>query len=214
MESNVSKHDRISKYYLTVRCFVILAVVLISGCGKSQNTVELPVLDAIGGDFTLPSTLAQKDGKPGESVMLSAFQGQVVLLNFGYSYCPDVCPTVLARMAKLDKTLKTEHGFGADQLKMIFMTVDPERDSLAHLKEYLRFFSPDLIGVRGSMEQTKKITKQYAVYFEKQDADSEDYTVMHSDKIFLLDKLGRLRALYGNPDSDEKLIAAIQSLSS
>lgn len=208
------EHNSKGGYALTARCILILGVLLLNGCGNSQNQIELPVLDAIGGDFTLPSTRMLDNGQPGASLTLSTFQGQVVLINFGYSYCPDVCPTVLARMARLSKTLQAEHGLDAQKLKMVFMTVDPERDTLAHLKDYLAFFSPDLIGVRGSIEQTKKVTKQYAVYFEKQAADSEDYTVMHSDKIFLLDKMGRLRALYGHSDSDDSIINAILSVSS
>jgi len=196
----------------TIRCLMILMVLMCAACSESRPEVELPVLDAIGGDFTLPSTLPRENGQPGAPLTLSDFKGQLVLINFGYSYCPDVCPTVLARMAKLQKTLRQQHALGRDKLKTVFITVDPQRDTLAHLREYLAFFSTDLIGVRGSVEQTQKIARQYAVFFERQAADSEDYTVMHSDKIFLLDRLGRLRALYGNADSDEMLINAVLSL--
>jgi len=197
---------------LTTPALLILMALMISACSKTQNEAELPVLDAIGGDFTLPSTLTLENGLPGAPLTLSNYQGQVVLINFGYTHCPDICPTVLSRLAKLSKALDEQRHLSLDNLKIIFITVDPERDTLAHLKEYLAFFSPDFIGARGTIGQTQQVAQQYAVFFEKQAEDGQNYSVMHNDKIFLLDKLGRLRALYGHSDSDEKLINDIVSL--
>ncbi|MCP3674452.1 MAG: SCO family protein [Gammaproteobacteria bacterium] len=185
---------------------VLLFVFLtISGCSKNQDDIDLPVYDAIGGDFTLPSTL-------GAELNLFDYRGKVILLNFGYTSCPDICPMVLSRLAKLSVIAEEQYGVSAERLQTIFITVDPERDSLEQLKEYLTFFNKSFIGISGSTEQTAEIAKKYAVFFEKQKEDGMEYQVAHSDKIFLIDKRGRLRGLYGKSDPDEQLITDIVSL--
>lgn len=187
--------------------FIVLlfTCLFISGCSKNQDDIDLPVYDAIGGDFTLPSTL-------GTELNLSDYRGKVILLNFGYTSCPDICPMVLSRIAKLSQIAEEQYGVSTEHLQTIFITVDPERDSLGKLKEYLTFFNKSFIGISGTTEQTVEITKKYAVFFEKQIEESMGYQVAHTDKIFLLDKRGRLRALYGKTDSDEQLINDIVSL--
>ena len=186
---------------------LLLAVLMlpISGCTKNQNDVDLPVLDAIGGDFVLPSTL-------GREVGLSEYHGKVVLINFGYTHCPDICPMVLGRLAKLTKKLEHERSIGKAYLQTLFITVDPDRDTVPHLKEYLAFFEAGFIGLSGSVEQMLKISKQYAAFTQKQPGEQDEYQVIHNDKIFLIDKRGRLRALYGQSDSDEKIFNDISAL--
>lgn len=184
---------------------LVFTLLFISGCSKNQDDIDLPVYDAVGGDFTLPSTL-------GAELNLSDYRGKVILLNFGYTSCPDICPMVLSRLAKLSARVEEQYGVSTEQLQTIFITVDPERDSLGQLKEYLAFFNKSFIGISGSTEQTAEITKKYAVFFEKQAEEGMGYQVAHTDKIFLLDKRGRLRALYGKTDTDEQLVNDIVSL--
>ena len=187
---------------------LLMTLVLVSGCTKTQDDVDLPVYDAIGGDFSLPSTL-------GKTLTLSDYKGKVVLINFGYTYCPDICPMVLSRLGGLSKQLSTQHSIDDLQLQVIFITVDPERDTIERLKDYLSFFGKEIIGVAGTDAQTLNIASSYSVFFEKVLEDGEEsssYQVAHSDKIFLLDKRGRLRALYGKADKDEKLISDIVDL--
>ena len=174
----------------------------ISGCCKDQDDVDLPVFDAIGGNFTLPSTLS----KP---LTLFDYKGKVVLLNFGYTHCPDICPMVLTRLSKLTQKLSSQYNVDATKLQILFISVDPERDRPKYLKEYLGIFDPNFIGISGTLDQALKVSKQYAVFFEKQTMDSGDYQVIHNDKIFLLDKRGRLRGLYSHSDKDEKLLRDI-----
>ena len=186
------------------RILIVSVLVLFAACGKTQDDVDLPVYDAIGGDFSLPSTQEK-------NFTLSDHQGKVILLNFGFTHCPDVCPMVLTRLAKVNKKLQ-EKGIGADRVKTLFISVDPQRDTLQHLKEYLAFFNPDFIGLRASLKQLNQLTAQYAAFYQKETAESQDYQVMHTDRIFLIDKRGRLRALYAQSDRDEKLLADIVSL--
>lgn len=184
---------------------LFISVLILSSCTQNQDDVELPVYDALGGDFTLPSTL----GKP---LTLSEFEGKIVLINFGYTSCPDICPMVLTNMDKLAKELSSKYFIGTDKLQTIFITVDPERDTIPRIKEYLQFFNTDIIGVSGSANQITELTKRYAVFYEKLPQQDTDYQVAHTDKIFLLDKRGRLRGLYSISENKEKLLTNIISL--
>jgi len=191
---------------MLARILLLIIFFSISSCSKNQDDIELPIYDAVGGDFTLPGTL-------GSDITLSDYQGKLVLLNFGYTNCPDICPMVLGRLAKLTATLEERHGVTPKKLQTIFITVDPARDSLEQLTEYLAFFNSNFIGISASDEQTIEVTRKFAVFFEKQAEESMGYQVAHTDKIFLLDKRGRLRALYSKTDADEKIINDIVSLS-
>lgn len=185
--------------------FIMLFILLIAGgCSKNQDDIALPIFDAIGGDFSLPSTL-------GKLITLSDYHGKVVLLNFGFTSCPDICPTVLSRLAKLNSELEAKYGINSQLLQVIFISVDPERDSTAILKNYLTFFDSTFIGISGSLEETKELAKRYAIYFEKLTVENNSYQVAHTDKILLLDKRGRLRGLYSHAD-DAVLLSAIVSL--
>ncbi len=190
---------------LMMQLVLIAVLVMLSGCTKNQDDIELPIYDAVGGDFTLPSTA-------GTELTLSDYQGRVVLLNFGYTSCPDICPMVLSRLAQVSNKLTHQYGIDSSRVQTIFVSVDPDRDSIDRLREYLVFFNPDFIGIRGSISQTNELTKSYAVFFEKQADPSMGYQVAHTDKIFLLDKRGRLRGLYNKAEPDTKLINDIVSL--
>ena len=194
-------------YRMPVLLIVLLFVSILSACTKNQDDIDFPVYDAIGGEFTLPASV-------GRDVSLSDYQGKVVLLNFGFTHCPDVCPMVLTRLAKLTKALQEQHGIGADRVQTLFISVDPERDNIQHLKEFLAFFNANFIGLSGTIEQTGQVTKQYGAFYEKQAPESDgSYRVIHNDRIFMIDKRGRLRALYAQSDPDEKILSGIVSLS-
>ena len=190
---------------LLIILFLISGLLLITGCSKNQDNIDLPIYDGIGGDFTLPSTLGKK-------LILSDYHGKVVLVNFGYTSCPDVCPMVLTRLARISNQLIEQFAVGSNELQTIFISVDPERDTLDKLTEYLAFFNPDFIGISGSLVETDGLAKQYAVFYEKQADKAMGYQMAHTDKIFLLDKKGRIRGLYDKTDPDEQLINDIHSL--
>ncbi len=169
--------------------YLILFILFIS-C--FDNKVELSKMPK-GGDFNLPST----DGP----YHLSK-RGPVVLLSFGYTYCPDICPTTLATMGNVLSGLSKEE---LSQVESLFISVDPQRDTLERLKEYASFFHPKVFGATSSEEDVKKIADlyrvQYAKHFTKnQDPKGNEYNVDHSTQSFIVYK-GRLEEVitYGTP---------------
>ncbi|MDM8520442.1 SCO family protein [Anaerolineales bacterium HSG6] len=138
-------------------------------------------------NFTLPATT-------GETVSLRSFQGQVVLLYFGYTFCPDVCPTTLADATKALNSL----GSQSESVKVIFITVDPERDNIASMTDYVSHFHPNTIGlVPVTAEDTLTVATQYGIYYKKRDVGSNSgYLMDHTATLILIDQLGDIRAIY------------------
>jgi protein SCO1/2 len=162
----------------------------------------LPVLASLGGDFELPSTL-------GETVALARFRGEIVLLNFGFTSCPDVCPAALARMQGVVASLVRE----VPAVRPIFVTLDPERDTIEHMKSYLGYFGESFVGMAGTAEQTARVAAVFKVYYEKESSPSAiDYTIAHSSHIYLLDTQGRVRAAFGGSDTVAQMIETVQQL--
>lgn len=138
-------------------------------------------------DFRLDSTL-------GHPVALSDFANRYLVVYFGYTTCPDVCPTTLASLGKAEKLLGRE----AQRIQMIFITVDPERDSIERMRDYLAFFGPNFIGLRGSLEETEAIASQFGVVYQKRfhSASATDYLMDHSAAVIVLDPQKRPLVLF------------------
>ena len=135
----------------------------------------------IGGPFSLTD-------HTGTQRSLADFRGQVVLVYFGYTYCPDVCPTDLVEIAQLLSVL----GERADQVQPLFITVDPERDTAAHLSNYLPHFHPRLLGLTGSVEEIRAVADRYRAYFAKVPRPGNGFYGMdHSANFYLLDREGK-----------------------
>ncbi len=188
---------------------LLAAVVLCAGVASANYLSQwlrpqpsLPILDSLGGDFSLPSTLGGTTG-------LSEFSGKVVLLNFGFTSCPDVCPTVLARL----RHLLNHPQLRGQPVQALFVTVDPRRDTVDVLRPYLAYFHRDLIGMSGTSEQVQQVSELFKVYSEIQPLDSElGYTVSHSDHIYLLDQQGRVRGTFGNNIAVDRMASVVQRL--
>lgn len=179
-----------------------LFVMALLSVGVNGRAEPLPVNTRLGGDFTLQST------RPGAE-SLSHFRGRVVLLNFGYTHCPDVCPTVLHRMSQVMRRLDKN----AAKVQPVFVSFDPARDTLPHLQSYVTAFYPDMIGMTGSPEQIAAAAKQYGVvYFEEPGDSAAGKLFGHSDFIYLLDRQGRVRALFNNEQSIAAMTDTIQQL--
>ncbi len=162
----------------------------------------LPVNTRLGGDFTLLSTR-------GGQQSLSAFRGKVVLLNFGYTHCPDVCPTVLHRLSRVMRSGVVD----TSQVQAIFVSFDPARDTIPHLNTYVTAFYPDMVGMTGTPEQISLAAKQYGVvYFEEPGDSAAGKLFGHSDFIYLLDRKGRVRALFNNEQSVESMATTVKQL--
>ena len=137
-------------------------------------------------------------GSDGTELDLARYRGKVVLLGFGFTSCTQVCPITLLTLAQARKQL----GAQADELQVVYITVDPERDDAARMKQYLAAFDPGFVGGTGSAEALAAVRKEYGISAAKQAGPDGDYT--HSSFIYLIDRAGRLRALmpYGRPSED------------
>lgn len=166
---------------------------------------SLPVVADIGGDFTLPSTT-------GQPVSLHDFRGKVVLLNFGFTHCPDVCPLVLTRIGAALRELERQ-GADVSRVQPLFVTFDPARDSLDLLKEYVAYFHPSLIGLRGDEAQTMELGQRYKAIFLRIDTGSAGgYVFQHTDYVYVIDSVGRVRLLVGSDDPDAAIMEAVKRL--
>ncbi len=182
--------------------WLILSLSLLACDPESPGSSELPVNNKLGGDFQLSST-------EGRLIKLSDFAGKIVLLNFGYTHCPDICPMVLSRMGQVMNQL----GEGRADVQPIFVTFDPARDTVERLQQYLPYFGEDFIGFTGTPDQIATVSKQYGVIAVPQQSESAAGVLYsHSDYIYLLDDEGRVRALYGTDDPVDKIVTGVKSL--
>ncbi len=134
---------------------------------------------AIGGPFHLTSTT-------GGEVTDANFKGHPFLVYFGYTHCPDICPTILSQMSQVLKAMGDDK-----RIKAVFITVDPERDTPAVMKEYLSSFDPNIIGLSGTRDEIAAVEKAYRVYATKEPEHGGDYTIDHTAVVYLMDKRGR-----------------------
>lgn len=166
-------------------------MIVLSACGgpyEWKGGVVNPPADAP--DFTLTSA----DGQPWT---LSQQRGKVVALFFGYTYCPDVCPTALADLSRVRKQL----GSDADNLEVVFVTVDPERDTPERMQKYVKGFDKSFVGLTGTQEELQKVYKAYGVSATKRELPDSalKYSVDHTGFIYTIDPSGKMKVLF-TPD--------------
>ena len=153
------------------------------------------------------SMVRANDGAP---VDAAAYRGKTVLLYFGYTHCPDECPTTLTDLGAALKRLGPE----ADKVRVLFVTVDPARDSVAVLRKYVHAFAPQIDGLRGSDNAVAALARRYRVlYAVTSAAPGRAYDVTHSDSLFMFDGSGRARLVTMSTDNSAALAAEIRSLS-
>ncbi|MBF0278330.1 MAG: SCO family protein [SAR324 cluster bacterium] len=175
---------------------------VISNSSGTDQKGRLQFYEGLGGNFTLHN-------HHGESASLEDFKGKVVLVNFGYTNCPDICPMVLSRLKQLMKKLDNQ----VDQVQTLFITIDPERDTAEHLKSYMAHFHPSFIGLTGTLEEIEKTARQYGAAFIRQEVESDlKYLFAHSDYVYLIDKKGNLRAFYRSDATLEQITEDIKTL--
>ncbi|WPB56595.1 SCO family protein [Xylophilus sp. GOD-11R] len=170
-----------------------LAAVL-AACSKAAPPgPAFQAVDLTGAEYAKGFSLPDANGKVRT---LDEFKGKVVAVFFGYTQCPDVCPTTLAEMVEI----KTQLGADADKLQTVFITVDPERDTPEILQAYMANFDPGFIALRPSPEQLVAVAKDFKVYYKKVEGTAPgSYSMDHSAATYLYDPQGRLRlyAKYG-----------------
>ena len=190
-------------------CAVAVGVgALLSACDPSKP--QFHSIDITGADYAKDFQLTDFDGKPRT---LADFKGKVVVLFFGFTQCPDVCPTTMTELAQVKQSL----GADGDKVQGLFVSIDPERDTPAVLKAYMHNFDPTFLGLYAeSPEKLATLAKDFKVYYKKVDGKTPtSYTMDHTAASFVYDPQGRLRlyARYGmgaQPLADDmrKLLSA------
>ncbi|MBV9890525.1 MAG: SCO family protein [Rhizobacter sp.] len=187
----------------TRRAFAIGGVALAAGCDRIAGIGGRPTFhftDITGAEFARKLDLPDADGKPRS---LDDWRGKVVVVFFGYTQCPDVCPTTLAELAQI----RTMLGAQGDRLETVFVTIDPERDTPEVLKAYVANFGPNVVALRGSAEQTAAAAKEFKVFYAKVAGKTAgSYTMDHSAASFVFDPAGRVR-LFVPYGADPKVLA-------
>ncbi|WP_197275265.1 SCO family protein [Limnohabitans sp. 63ED37-2] len=171
----------------------------LSGCGQDKPAFR--AVDITGADYAQGWELSDQNG---QVRTLKDFAGKAVVVFFGFTQCPDVCPTALQEMAQAKQLL------GADGAKLqgVFITVDPERDTPELLKAYMANFGPDFVALRPTAEQLPKVTKDFKIYYKKVEGKTPtSYTMDHSAGSFTFDPQGRIR-LYNRHASGAEALAA------
>jgi len=151
-------------------------------------------------------TLTDQDGQP---VRLSDYHGKLVVLFFGYTHCPDVCPTTLARLNQVMRQL----GEAGKSVQVLFVSVDPERDTPAVLKQFLSHFNPMFVGLTGQAEEVAAVNTAFGVYVKKEEVGSAaGYLVTHTTRIYVIDREGRLVLTFPADTPVEDIAADLKHL--
>ena len=161
------------------------SVGLMSAC--SENKQSFAAIDVTGADYARDFSLTDHNG---QTRTIRDFSGKVVVLFFGYTQCPDVCPTSMAELAEVKKLL----GKDGDRLQGLFITVDPQRDTPEVLKAYMTNFDPSFLALHTTPDKLAALAKDYKVYFKKVDGQTPtSYTMDHSAGSYVYDTQGKLR---------------------
>ncbi len=176
----------------------VLALVLIAVVPRLLQTGgEAP---AIGGPFALVD-------QSGHNVSDATYRGKLMLIYFGYTFCPDVCPTTLGAVTQaFDRLSPAERA----QVVPIFITVDPERDTVDQMAQYVANFSPALVGLTGTPEQIKPVLQEYRVYARKAEGSGKSYTMDHSSILYLMDRNGKYLAHFEGSTPADQITAGIK----
>lgn len=170
----------------------------LAGC--SPASPQFQSVDVTGADYAKGFALADHNG---QARTLQDFKGKLVVVFFGFTQCPDVCPTAMNDLAEVRRQL----GADGDKVQGVFVTVDPERDTPQVLKAYMANFDPSFVALRGTPEQLEAVAKDFKVYYKKVPGQSPgSYTMDHSAAHFVYDPQGRLR-LYVRPGTNPKVLA-------
>ena len=194
----------------THRLLITLAVVAsLLGCdqlGAPSTQVQFKGVDITGAEYARTLSLPDQYGKPRT---LNDFKGKVTVVFFGYTQCPDVCPTTMAELAQVKKAL----GKDGERVQGVFITVDPERDTPEALKAYMASFDPSFVALRGTPDETKATAKEFKVFYAKVPGKVEGgYTMDHTAGSYVIDPKGKVRLFvrYGSPA--EALTADLKAL--
>jgi protein SCO1 len=178
-----------------------VAAILLLGASGSGSPATPAQIGAIRAQFTL-------QGLDGREVTQSAYSGRWLLVYFGYTFCPDVCPTVLINVGHVLESL----GPPGERLQPIFITVDPARDTASHLGQYLMAFSSRIVGLRGDPQQLEAAARQFHVYYRTRNLGNGDYAIDHSSYLYVMAPDGRLVKVLPDSLPPAQLAAELRQL--
>ncbi len=186
---------------------ILAACVLVAaGCSGSRASAY-HAADISG---IMPALVFRLTGPGGRPITQEFVRGRTTIVYFGYTHCPDECPTTLARLSAALKAL----GTGANQVRVLFVSVDPQRDTPTVLAQYSHYFAPQVIGVSGSDDELLSLTKRYRVAYRRDPPDAQgNYAVYHSSAVFVFDADGRARLLVPDTESPAQLAEDLATLS-
>lgn len=188
------------------RAFLLAGALALTACSPGDSSPGFRNTDITGADYGRDFHLTDHNGQPRS---LADYRGKVVTLFFGYTQCPDVCPTNLSSMAAVMQAL----GEDADRVQVLFMTVDPARDTPELLSQYVPAFDPRFVGLYADAATTAEVAKEFKVIYRKAgNVDGPNYTIDHSAGTYIFDPQGRLRLYvrHGAPVAD--VVADVKTL--
>lgn len=192
---------RLFLWVLVALAGVALGAALLLAPRTEPTAPALAERPAIGGPFTLTGS----DGRPFTSTQLA---GSPYVIFFGFTHCPDVCPTTLARLTKL----RSQIAQGEEKLPIVFVSVDPERDKPEDVGRYSELFGTPVIGLTGTAAGIEQVKKQFGIYSQKVPSEGGGYTVDHTASVLLMDRQGKLVATISPGESDEVALQKLQRL--
>ncbi len=190
------------------RCLIVLglAAPLLHGCERLTAPAAFKAIDITGAEYARDFDLPDADGKRRR---LADFKGRVVVVFFGFTQCPDVCPTTLLELSAVKKSL----GAAGDRVQGVFITVDPERDTPEVLKAYVSNFGADFVALRGTLEETKATAKSFKVFYAQVPGKTAtSYTVDHTAGSYVFDAEGRVRLFTRYGSGADALKSDLQQL--
>jgi protein SCO1/2 len=187
-------------------CTVLLALCMLAGCDKLGPTEAFTNTDLTGLDYAKGFTLTDHNGK---QRTLADFKGKAVVMFFGYTQCPDVCPTTMSEMAAVMQQL----GPLADKVQVLFVTIDPERDTQDLLSKYVPAFDSRFLGLYGDGAATAAVAKEFKVFYAKQPGrEPGSYTMDHTAGSYVFDPQGRIRLFIRHGQGAEPIVHDLKIL--
>ena len=192
------------------RCVLLGLAALLAGCDKPGSGGAAPAsfkgVDITGAEYARTLSLQDPDGK---TRTLADFKGKVTVVFFGYTQCPDVCPTTMAELAQVKKSL----GKDGERVQGVFVTVDPARDTPELLKAYMASFDPGFVALRGSADETAATAKEFKVFYAKVPGKTEgSYTMDHTAGSYVFDAAGKVRLFVRYGSGADALAADLKTL--
>jgi protein SCO1/2 len=189
---------------MLARLLLVLIATVLAAC--DSEAPRFSNVDITGANYARDFNLKDFHGTPRT---LADYRGKVVVLFFGYTQCPDVCPTTLTDMAEVKKRL----GPDGDKLQVIFITLDPERDTPEVLAQYVPGFDPTFIALRGTRDETAAVAKDFKVFYQKVPGKTEtSYTLDHTAGSYVFDREGRIRLFVRHAGGVDPIVADLKKL--